>query len=115
MQNSSKRAQTQASDLKQKAEREADELVKTAKKQADTIRREAEVEAKDTALRYKQQVDEENKERLHEVRSAENRITQREESLDKRSNSLITESSSSRRCKARSKNAVVNLKLLPSK
>lgn len=88
MQNSSKRAQTQASDLKQKAEREADELVKTAKKQADTIRREAEVEAKDTALRYKQQVDEENKERLHEDRSAENRITQREESLDKRSNSL---------------------------
>lgn len=87
-QSNAKKAAEQATDLKERATRDADELVESAKKQAEAIRREAEIEAKDTALKYKQEVDNENRERLHEVRNAENRIAQREESLDRRSDSL---------------------------
>ncbi|MCL1798477.1 MAG: ribonuclease Y [Eggerthellaceae bacterium] len=67
-----------------RAAEEADNLVSDAKKQAETLRREAIVEAKDEALKMKQEVEAENKERMKEVRSAENRISQREESLDRR-------------------------------
>lgn len=63
-------------------------LVEEAKKQAETLRREADIEAKDVALRYKQEVEAENKERLREIRTAENRVAQREESLDRRVESL---------------------------
>ena len=52
------------------------------------MRREAVIEAKDQALKYKQEVENENKERMREVRSVENRISQREESLDRRSETL---------------------------
>ena len=57
-------------------------------RQAETLRREALVEAKDQALKYKQEAEAENKERLREVRAAENRVSQREESLDRRVESL---------------------------
>ncbi len=85
---STKRAAEEAASLKDNASKEADTIVEDAKKQAESMRREAEVEAKDQALKYKQEVEKENKDRLHEVRSAENRVTQREESLDRRSESL---------------------------
>lgn len=71
-----------------KAAEEAAAVVEDARKQAETMRREAIVEAKDQALRFKQEVEEENKERLREVRAAENRLNQREESLDRRADSL---------------------------
>ena len=71
-----------------KAAEEAAAVVEDAKKQAETMRREAIIEAKDQALRFKQEVEEENKERLREVRAAESRLNQREESLDRRADSL---------------------------
>ena len=71
-----------------KAAEEAATVIEEAKKQADTMRREAIIEAKDQALKFKQEVEEENKERLREVRAAENRVAQREESLDRRVESL---------------------------
>lgn len=73
-----------------RAAQEAESLVSDAKKQAESLRREAIVEAKDEALRMKQDAEAENKERLREVRTAENRISQREESLDRRVESLDT-------------------------
>lgn len=88
---SKSRMNSAATDIKQtkeKAEREAAQIVDNAKSKAETYKREAELEAKDQALKYKQQVDQENKERLHEVRSAESRLAQREDSLDKRADSL---------------------------
>ena len=71
-----------------RAAQEADVVVSDAKKQAETLRREAIIEAKDEALKMKQEAEIENKERMREVRSAENRISQREESLDRRVESL---------------------------
>ena len=71
-----------------RAAEEAASVVEDAKKQAETMRREAIIEAKDQALRFKQEVEEENKERMREVRAAENRLNQREESLDRRAGSL---------------------------
>ncbi|WP_241155934.1 ribonuclease Y [Adlercreutzia sp. ZJ154] len=82
------RAAEEAQALKKKAEDDAKELIEKAKSHAETMRKEAEIEAKDQALKYKQEVDADNKERMNEIRSAENRITQREEYLDRRSNSL---------------------------
>lgn len=85
---STKKAAEQAAALTKEATDQASALVEDAKRRAETMRREAELEAKDQALRYKQEVDEENKERLRAVRSAENRVSQREESLDRRVETL---------------------------
>lgn len=71
-----------------RAAEEAENLVADAKRQAETLRREAVVEAKDEVLKLKQEAQAENKERLREVRAAENRLSQREESLDRRVESL---------------------------
>lgn len=90
MKSSASKAAEEASAMKSKAEREASDLLANAESRANTIRREAEIEAKDQALKYKQQVDQDNKERMNEIRSAENRVSQREESLDRRSESLDT-------------------------
>ena len=53
-----------------KAAQEADDMIADAKRQAETMRKA------------------ENKERMKEVRAAENRVSQREESLDRRVESL---------------------------
>lgn len=84
----SSNVQNNAIKMKESAEREAKELVENAKRKADSYTKEAEIEAKSQALKYKQQVEEETKDRLHEVRAAENRLAQREESLDRRVDSL---------------------------
>ena len=67
---------------------EADQIVADAKKESETIIREANVEAKAEVLKLRQQSEAENRERLKEVRAAENRLQQREESLDRRVESL---------------------------
>lgn len=90
MKSSAARVAGEASELKKKAESDANELIENAQARVETMRREAELEAKDQALKYKQQVDADNKERLNEIRAAENRMAQREESLDRRSDSLDT-------------------------
>ncbi len=71
-----------------RAAQEAESLLVDAKRQAETMQREAVVEAKDEALKLRQEAQAENKERLREVRAAENRVAQREESLDRRVESL---------------------------
>lgn len=86
--NSAKNSAADATKIRKNAEIEANQLVEIAKKEADTFRKEAEIEAKDMALRYKQKIEDENKDRLREVRNAENRLSQREESLDRRVESL---------------------------
>lgn len=71
-----------------KAAQEADDMIADAKRQAETMRKEAVLEAKGQALKLKQEAEAENKERMKEVRAAENRVSQREESLDRRVESL---------------------------
>jgi ribonuclease Y len=87
-QTSSKKAAEEMEQIKRKAEDDASRLIADAQTKADSMKREAELEARDKAIQYKQQVDEDNKERMHEIRSAESRVAQREESLDRRSDSL---------------------------
>ncbi|MDO4841183.1 MAG: ribonuclease Y [Phoenicibacter congonensis] len=74
--------------LKKTAQNEADEIIKNARNSAENIKKEAKLAAKDKAIQYKQELEQENKERQRELRASENRINQREESLDKRSNAL---------------------------
>lgn len=82
--NSEKNASEQAASLKRNAEEEANRMLRDAESQVSTMRRQAELEAKDEAIRYKQKIDEESKDRLKEVRDAESRLAQREQSLDNR-------------------------------
>lgn len=77
-----------ANSTTKRAEQEAETVVTEAKRQAESMRREAIVEAKDEALKLKQEVQVEHKERMSEVRAAQNRISQREESLDRRVETL---------------------------
>lgn len=71
-----------------RAAQEAESMVADAKRQAETLRREAVIEAKDEALKLKQEAQAESKERLRKVWTAENRVSQREESLDRRVETL---------------------------
>ncbi|MCH4184361.1 MAG: ribonuclease Y [Eggerthellaceae bacterium] len=67
---------------------EAGSIIDNAKKHAETLRKEAQIEAKDEAYKMRQRVESENKDRLKEARKAEDRLNQREKSLDHRSDSL---------------------------
>ena len=78
----------QVTDKLSAAEKEAADKVSDAQKDAGNILREAKLEAESKALRFKQEVEAENKERVKEIRAAENRIAQREATLDKRVESL---------------------------
>ncbi len=75
------------SSIKQK-ETEADLKLEDAKREAENIKREAKMEVEMESLRAKQEAEAENKERMHEVRQAENRVAQREANLDKRIESV---------------------------
>lgn len=56
------------------AAKEAQAIVSDAQREAENMRREALVEAKDEALKIKQDVENESKERMKEIRSTENRL-----------------------------------------
>jgi len=62
----------------------ADRMIKEAERQAETLKREALIEAKDQVFTLKQEIDLEVKERRKEIAALENRLTQREETLDRR-------------------------------
>ncbi len=77
--------------LKGRIERSAEEagrLIADATRQAETLRKEALIEAKDQTFAIKQEADLEIKERRRELSAMESRLTQREENLDRRIESL---------------------------
>lgn len=72
----------------QSAADKAQNVLDKAKNDAEAIVNKAKLEAKDEKIKIKQEVEEENKEKLQEIRTGENRNNQREASLDKRSEAL---------------------------
>ena len=72
----------------EKARLNADVIVDDAIKQAQILKREALFEAKEENLKYRNEVEEELKERRNEVSRSEARMIHREENLDNRSNLL---------------------------
>lgn len=85
---STKKAALEAQDMVAKAKSEAASARADAEREVESLKREAIVEAKDEALKLKQEAEAENRERMKEVRAAENRLSQREESLDRRVETL---------------------------
>ena len=85
---SDKQSSNNIATLKKNAESEAKEIVENAKSKAENIASKARLEAQEEALKYREKVDEENRDRLNEIRSSESRINQREDSLNKRSENL---------------------------
>ena len=81
-------AKALASSSQKRDEREAQSIIDSARQQAETLKKEAEIEAKDEAFKIRQSAESEKADRLKEVRSAEDRLNQREKSLDHRSDSL---------------------------
>lgn len=67
---------------------EAQNALVDAQREAESMKREALVEAKDEVLKMKQDAERESKERMKAVRSSENHLNQREQSLDKRTEAL---------------------------
>jgi ribonuclease Y len=70
------------------AEKEAERLLKNADSVAETKKREAVVLAKEEAMKIRNEMDKETKERRTELQRVERRIIQKEESLDKKTESL---------------------------
>lgn len=66
----------------------AERVVKEAEKQAETLKREALLEAKDQIFKMKAEAETESKERRKEVTALDNRLVQREESIDRRAESI---------------------------
>jgi ribonucrease Y len=64
------------------------DMLENARKEAETLKKEKLLEAKDESIRLKQQVDEEQKIKLREVREAERELQKRETSLDRKSEML---------------------------
>lgn len=75
---------SKSNQARQVAERTLDD----AKKQAETLRKEALIEAKDEIYAMKTQEEQEAKERRREIKALENRLSQREEIIDRRAESL---------------------------
>ncbi len=67
------------------AENLAKQIVEEAYRNADAAKKEALLEAKDESYRYRQQAEEELRERRLEIQKQENRLMQREENLDRKS------------------------------
>ena len=71
------------------AERLAEKIVSEAEKEAKSIKKEKILEAKDEALRYKQNFDNESKQKRSELQSLESRLTSRERNLDRKHDLIL--------------------------
>ncbi len=83
-----KSANLEAKTIAEKAQSEYESKVSEAKREAESLKKEAIIEAKDEIFQMKKEAEDESRERMSEVRSAEGRITQREELLDRRTETL---------------------------
>lgn len=68
------KAKLQAETMRREASLEADSLRREASLEAETMRREASIVAKDQALKYKEEIEAENKGRLKEAKIACTRL-----------------------------------------
>jgi len=70
------------------AEQDATQIVERAKKEAETLRKEAEVQAKDVAFQAKEEFEAEARETRRELHGLEKRLVQKEENLEKKASHL---------------------------
>ena len=70
------------------AEQDATQIVERAKKEAETLRKEAEVQAKDVAFQAKEEFETEARETRRELHGLEKRLIQKEENLEKKASHL---------------------------
>ncbi len=84
----SKQAAEAAESKIQNAHTEAEQVVADAKRAAETLKKEALLEAKEEIIQSKQAAEAEEAQRKKEIRVLENRVMQREESLDRRNDAL---------------------------
>ncbi len=70
------------------ASKKAEEIIEKAKKEADKSKRDAILEAKEEAHKIKIDTDKEVKEKKIEIKQSEDRLLQREESIDRRDHAL---------------------------
>ncbi|OAQ21641.1 ribonuclease Y [Thermosulfurimonas dismutans] len=73
---------------KLEAEREAQIILERARREAETITQEARIKAKEELLKAKEKLEEENRRKLKELESREDRLSQKEEALARREDEL---------------------------
>ncbi len=83
-------AEQEASNLRGKAEAEAETIVKTAERDRQSLKKELLLEAKEEARKYREQVDAEFKSERQELKQTEARLTERASSLDRKDDNLTT-------------------------
>ncbi len=84
----SRAANQDADQTRTRAQKEADRIVEDAKRDSERVRREAKVDAKDETQKLRDECEQELRERRREQQKVEQRLTQREESLDRKNDSL---------------------------
>ena len=70
------------------AHAEAEQVVSEARRTAETLKKEALLEAKEEIIKNRQAAEADDKQRKIEIHNLENRVMQREESLDRRNDAL---------------------------
>lgn len=92
------------------AHSEAEQVMADAKRAAETLKKEALLEAKEEIIQNKQAAEAEEAQRKKEIRALENRVMQREESLDAAMRPLISVSTSFPASRVKSTSALVSLR-----
>lgn len=83
-------AEQEATTIRGQAEREADLIVKEAKHETSAMKKELLLEAKEEARKYREEVAAEFKAERQELKQAENRLTERAASLDRKDDNLTS-------------------------
>ncbi|MBF0777009.1 ribonuclease Y [Streptococcus azizii] len=81
-------AEQEASNIRGKAEREADHIVVVAERDRQTLKKELLLEAKEDARKYREEIAEEFKSERQELKQTEARLTERASSLDRKDDNL---------------------------
>ncbi|MGT2716669.1 ribonuclease Y [Streptococcus respiraculi] len=81
-------AEQEASNIRGKAEQEADQLMIVAERDRQTLKKELLLEAKEDARKYREEIAEEFKSERQELKQTEARLTERASSLDRKDDNL---------------------------
>ncbi|PNS45860.1 hypothetical protein LI88_01680 [Streptococcus suis] len=81
-------AEQEASNVRGRAEEQAEVILKTAERDRQTLKKELLLEAKEEARKYREEIAEEFKSERQELKQIESRLTERATSLDRKDDNL---------------------------
>lgn len=82
-------AEQEASNVRGRAEEQAEVILKTAERDCKTLKKELLLEAKEEARKYREEIAEEFKSERQELKQIESRLTERASNLDRKDDNLV--------------------------